>query len=203
MGFTSKQYTEALKYAAKKHRSQARKGSTIPYVSHVMAVSGIVWEAGGTETEAIAALLHDVVEDCDVSLETLENKFGADVARIVEACSDYVPATDGPVKPAWGIRKQIYIDRLSSEPKDALLVSAADKIHNGESILHDIDTFGADVWGRFNAAPDQIAWYYESVFKAVEANLGNEYVIRRLERLVKALRSAADEVTVAAEAEQL
>jgi len=202
MSFTSKQYVKALKYAAKQHRKQARKGSTIPYVSHVMAVSGIVWEAGGTETEAIAALLHDVVEDCDVSLTTLEKKFGADVARIVEACSDYVPAVDGPVKPAWGIRKQVYIDRLASEPKDALLVTAADKIHNGESILHDIDTFGAGVWTRFNASPAEIAWYYESVHRQVAAHLDNPYAIGRLGRLVRALRTAADEVSVANEASQ-
>lgn len=198
-------FIEALQFAAEVHVTQTRKSTTVPYVSHLLAVAGIVMEAGGGETEAIAALLHDSIEDADITHAELERRFGADVARIVHSCSDYVPELDGPEKPEWSIRKKAYVVRLATEPEDAMLVSVADKIHNGESILHDLDTEALAVaagqmiekcvWQRFNASPTQIAWYYAAVLEAVEGRLDNPYAVGRLARLV--MRLTAESVRAA------
>ncbi len=191
VNYYTDQFLDALQYAADKHRHQPRKSTSTPYVSHLLTVAGIVMESGGNETLAIAALLHDAVEDVPVPVAEIRERFGDEIVEIVLACSDYVPEDDGGEKPPWIERKRKYLDRLAHEPKTALLVTVADKIHNGESILHDLHTHGPKVWKRFNASPADIAWYYASVLQIASKRLKNDYAIGRLRRLVEALSIAA------------
>jgi (p)ppGpp synthase/HD superfamily hydrolase len=198
----SRTLVDALAFAAHTHERQARKqgptqvtcahcadidGPTVPYLSHLMGVAAIVMEAGGGEIEAIAGILHDAVEDQDVKLETIADKFGADVARIVDACSENWDH-DKP-KPAWRPRKEAHLTSLASAAADELLVTAADKIHNGESIINDANTHGAGVWCRFNASREDVLWYYCSVLTVVKENLPNEYIVTRLTRVVEDLEA--------------
>ena len=128
-------FDRALLLATKHHGPQLRKGSRIPYVSHLLGVTSLVLEAGGGETEAIAALLHDAVEDGGgpPMLAAIERDFGSDVARIVDANSD----TDVEPKPEWRVRKENYIAAIAHKQPDELLVSIADKLHNARAILLD------------------------------------------------------------------
>ena len=192
---------QAFNLAADKHGKQQRKVGTIeedrgltgiPYLSHLMAVAAIVFEAGGDENAVIAALLHDVVEDQNVSVPTIRALFGDQVADIVDACSEHWERVEGQGKPPWKDRKLAHVERLGGADAAALVVTAADKIHNGESIVNDINTHGQVVWKRFNAEPADILWYYESVSAVVAAGLGEQsYASRRLTRVVTHLREAA------------
>jgi (p)ppGpp synthase/HD superfamily hydrolase len=188
----SQTFIDALQYAAYLHRKQSRKGTDIPYVSHLMSVAGIIMEAGGDESLAIAGLLHDAVEDQGgfPTLEEIRLQFGDEVARIVEACSDAAPAA-GQEKAPWLQRKKEHLAKLRSEDEAVLLVTTCDKIHNGESILHDLQTYGSEVWTRFNASPHDITWYYTSVLEVAQGRLNNDYAIKRLQRLVASLTEAS------------
>jgi len=190
----------ALAYAADKHHPQVRKSDfgaspdysrDIPYISHLLAVAAIVLEAGGNEDEAIAGLLHDAIEDQGVEREEIEARFGARVAHIVDACSEHWDRT--AKKPDWQVRKTAHLARLREEGPSVLLVTAADKIHNGESILHDIAVQGPAVWSRFNSTPDRILWYYTEVSHVVSEGLGVEtYAAIRLANVVSELRLRTD-----------
>src|SRR3954471_1756810 len=148
-GPLSERFDEALVYAARHHREQLRKGSRVPYMSHLMSVSAIVLEHGGSEDQAIAGLLHDAVEDAPKGegravLNNIRERFGETVADIVEACSDSLNETDSGKAPG-DERKRECIAGLSDPAKksdDALLVTAADKIHNGSHIAADLREFG-------------------------------------------------------------
>src|ERR1700746_3982287 len=139
-------FFRAFLFAAKKHSGQTRKASTIPYIAHLMGVASLVLEAGGDEDLAIAALLHDVVEDCGGApmLKEVRRRFGARVARVVDGCTD---AYEVP-NPPWRERKESYIRRLKKESADTRLVSAADKLNNVRSILSDYRVMGESVWSR-------------------------------------------------------
>ena len=152
----------ALLYAAGKHRGHYRKGTTIPYVSHLLQVSGLVLENGGDEDEAIAGLLHDVIEDQDVTPAEIEEKFGPRVKDIVVACSDSV----GTEKAPWKQRKLAYVAHIASASKSARLVSSCDKLHNARAILADYRAIGESLWTRFSADRDQILWYYRALADA-------------------------------------
>lgn len=154
-------YTEAVEYARLHHGAHARKGTAIPYLAHVLAVSSLVLEHGGDETAAVAALLHDVVEDGggQAALVEIATRFGSDVAGIVEGCSD----TTSAVKEDWPLRKERYLEHLESAPADVLLVSAADKLHNARAILSDLREHGDELWTRFNRGPREQLWYYTSL----------------------------------------
>lgn len=190
--FYSDAFIDALQFTAMLHRNQERKGTSIPYVSHLMAVAGIVLEAGGDKEQAIAGLLHDAVEDQggEPTRLLIQERFGPEVARIVAACSDASPA-EGEKKAPWRQRKEHHINALEHEDERVLLVTVADKIHNGESILHDLDASGPQVWSRFNASPADIAWYYLSVLQVAQHHLHNVYAVGRLSRLATALAAAA------------
>jgi (p)ppGpp synthase/HD superfamily hydrolase len=191
--FYSNTFIDALQYAASLHRTQSRKGTDIPYVSHLMSVAGIIMEAGGDETLTIAGLLHDAVEDQGglPTLAQIQLKFGDEVARIVEACSDAAPVSHQEKAP-WLQRKNEHLTKLRSEDEAVLLVTTCDKIHNGESILHDLQTYGVDVWSRFNASPHEITWYYTSVLEIAQDRLNNNYAVGRLRRAATALSEAAN-----------
>lgn len=161
-------FSEALAYTADLHRHQRRKGGEIPYVGHLLSVAGLVIEGDGTETQVIAALLHDAVEDQGRDGETLREistRFGADVARIVEECSD----TDEIPKPPWRPRKEAYIRHLETVSPETILVSLADKLDNARAILRDLRKDGPSLWNRFNTTdPQDHLWYYRALLAAYE-----------------------------------
>jgi GTP pyrophosphokinase len=181
-------FTEALPYAAELHRQQVRKGSGVPYVSHLLAVAGLVLEHGGNEDEAIAALLHDAVEDQGGAprLQEIRQRFGDTVAAIVEGCTD----TDETPKPPWRPRKEAYIAHLASASPSVRLVSAADKLHNARTILADHRRFGGSVWRRFSGGRDGTLWYYRSLVEAFRAH-GMNPLVEDLERVVGELERLA------------
>jgi (p)ppGpp synthase/HD superfamily hydrolase len=169
MGY-SERFDSALVYAHDLHRDHIRKGSGVPYVTHLLGVASIVGENGGTEDQVIAALLHDAIEDCigrvpDIR-EQIQERFGQEVLAIVEACTD----SDQVVKAAWRPRKVAYLERLKLKPKDspALLVSKADKLHNLRSIARDYSAVGDELWGRFKGKRDGTLWYYNELVAIFE-----------------------------------
>ncbi|SHG42405.1 HD domain-containing protein [Geodermatophilus nigrescens] len=194
-GPLSGRYGEALAYASEHHRTQLRDSSRVPYLTHLMSVSALVLEHGGTEVQAIAGLLHDAVEDAPKGtggavLADTRSRFGDDVADIVRACSDGLDA-DGNRSGTWAERKRPYIAGLSDKSLDALLVTAADKTHNGLCIAADVRRYGQDFWKTFNASRDELLWYYTSVERAVAERLPGTSI-------AGALRRAVDELLVAA-----
>ena len=157
----SDRFDEALAYASRLHRDQRRKGTDIPYISHLMSVAALVLEHGGDEDQAIAALLHDAVEDQggEPILEEIRLRYGDGVAKIVADCSD---AWEEP-KPPWRERKEAYLAKLPEKDAASLLVSLADKTHNARAILNDLRQIGDDIWDRFNGGKDGTIWYYEAL----------------------------------------
>ena len=187
----SPDFVEALTQAGHLHRKQTRKGTEIPYLSHIMAVATIVLEHGGSEEEAIAALLHDAVEDQGGQpvLDWIRRRFGTTVADIVEGCTD---AYAEP-KPEWQKRKVAYIAHLR-DPKTSAstrLVSAADKLHNASAILYDYRRLGDDLWKRFTGGRECTLWYYAAVVEALRTG-GDTDLLRELDEVVTRLRAAAN-----------
>jgi (p)ppGpp synthase/HD superfamily hydrolase len=156
-----KRYKNALKFSFKLHQGQERKGSEIPYLAHLLSVSSLVMENGGDEDQAIAALLHDAVEDQGgyQTLDRIRKKFGGTVAEIVAGCTD---AYTDP-KPEWKPRKIAYLENLRGADKKILLVSLADKVHNARSILADLQDKGDAVWKIFKGGREGTIWYYQSL----------------------------------------
>ncbi len=152
---------DALGYAALLHLRQERKGSGVPYVGHLLGVCSLVLEEGGSEDEAIAALLHDAGEDQGgkQTLAAIREKYGEHVAEIVEACSD----TLADSKPDWRVRKEAYLAHLEEQPRSVLLVSLADKLFNAQSIRRDHQLVGDEVWNRFKVGRQEQLWYYASL----------------------------------------
>jgi (p)ppGpp synthase/HD superfamily hydrolase len=169
MTFLSKRFDDALVYANTIHASQTRKGTEIPYMSHLMGVASLTLEHGGDEGQAIAALLHDAVEDCggEGRLKDIRSRFGEDVAQIVEHCTDSWVEP----KPAWDERKRKYIKSLAEKPERSLLVSLADKTHNAGAILADLHKVGDKVWDRFTASKSDTIGYYSKLLEAFGARL--------------------------------
>jgi (p)ppGpp synthase/HD superfamily hydrolase len=162
-------YADAVAYAAQVHARQARKGTRVPYVAHLLGVSSLALEAGADEDLAIAALLHDAAEDHggDARLEDIERRFGARVADVVRDCSDSLEA-EGDRKEDWETRKREHLARLEEASDDTLLVWMADKVHNGRAIVTDVEARGSEVLTRFHASGDRILWYYESNLELAE-----------------------------------
>jgi len=186
----SPRFHEALAYASELHAAQVRKATTIPYIAHLLAVASIVLEAGGSEDEAIAALLHDGPEDQGglTTLEDIRRRFGNNVADVVAACSD---TFDDP-KPPWEERKRSYIVHLRTAGRSTLLVSAADKLHNARATLRDLQQQGNIVWERFSAAPTDIIQNYRNLLGAYEAGESDE---RRMP-IIAELRDVVDKMSV-------
>jgi GTP pyrophosphokinase len=188
MTVLSPRFEDALVYATRLHANQRRKGSGIPYVAHLLAVCAIVLDYGGGEDEAIAALLHDAVEDQGGprTREEIRRRFGEAVVDIVDACSD----TDEVPKPPWRARKEAYIARIAAEPAPARLVSAADKLHNARSILKDYREIGDAVWGRFHGGREGTLWYYGALIEAFRsADAEHSALIDELARVVDEISS--------------
>lgn len=154
-------FARALELAYGLHAGQTRKGSGVPYFGHLLGVTSIVIETGASEDEAIAALLHDAVEDQGgrETLDRIRSEFGADVAEIVESCSDSL----GDPKPPWKERKRAYLEHLEVASDSALKVSLADKLHNARTIVVDYRDVGEALWERFNAGRDEVLGYYRAL----------------------------------------
>lgn len=182
-------FRDALAWAAEIHAEQARKGTSIPYASHLLAVCALVLEHGGDENQAIAALLHDAIEDHPdkVTIADVEQRLGPDVAKMVAACTD---AWEHP-KPPWRDRKEAYIASIASKYERALLVSYCDKLHNARAILADHRRIQEQLWERFTGGRDGTLWYYRALVDAFRARGLN---VGELDEVVGAIeREAADE----------
>ncbi len=174
----------AFRYAAEKHEGQTRKQTAVPYLSHLMAVASLVLEAGGDEDLAIAALLHDVVEDCGgmPRLREIRRRFGPRVAKIVEGCTD----SFGEPKREWVERKKDYLREVRHADVDTRLVSASDKLHNVRTILSDYRQHGEAIWARFSGKKEGTLWYYRA--------LSDEYQRRNPNRITRELALAVGEL---------
>jgi (p)ppGpp synthase/HD superfamily hydrolase len=183
-------FLKAFQFAAEKHAGQTRKASTTPYIAHLMGVASLALEFGGDEDVAIAALLHDVVEDCGgaAMLKEVRRRFGARAAKIVDGCTD----SDSDPKPPWRERKESYLRHLKSADADTRLVSAADKLNNVRSILSDYREVGESIWERFNGGRAGTLWYYRA--------LVDEFQRGKPNRLIRELELAVQELEVKAKA---
>jgi GTP pyrophosphokinase len=182
----SPRFTQALAYAARLHARQLRKGANKPYIGHLLSVTSIVIAYGGDEEMAIAALLHDAVEDQGgrPRLREIRKKFGKRVARIVDGCTD---AYTEP-KPPWLDRKRRYIARLAGESDDTRLVSAADKLSNARDILQDVRVDGAQAFERFQGKKQGTLWYYRTLVKTFR-KAGTNALVEELDRVVTLLEA--------------
>jgi (p)ppGpp synthase/HD superfamily hydrolase len=179
-------FLRAFQFAAEKHAGQTRKASGIPYIAHLIGVASLVLEFGGDEDLAIAALLHDVVEDCGGApmLKEIRRKFGSRVAKIVDGCTD----SDTDPKPPWRERKESYIRHLQTVDAETRLVSAADKLHNVRSILSDYRDVGESIWVRFSGGREGTLWYYRALLEEFLRGEPNR-LIRELELAVLELEA--------------
>lgn len=189
-GILTTRFDEAVAYALAAHDRQKRKGTEIPYAAHLLGVASLILEAGGTETEAIAGLLHDVVEDQGIEhLAEVRERFGDEVAAIVLECS----AEDKTDDPGWRVRKKRYLAAIEECSESALMVSLADKVYNARSILEDLRLHGPSMWERFGADEPKdrsILWYYRSLVWAYDARDDAP------RRLLGELRRTVDELAI-------
>lgn len=206
-------FMDALRLAAEIHHGQRRKGTDIDYVGHVLAVCSLVIQAGGDEDEAIAALLHDALEDTRLSQRTIRERYGERVLEIVQGCSDGVPATEGPGTVDrgphnWRERKSAYHEHLRGAGPSVLKVSCADKIDNARAIAIDYRRHGESLWERFNAGRDDQLWNYRTlaeIFAERRVELGPDAAwladelarqVVEMERVVQTLAHAPGDVPV-------
>jgi (p)ppGpp synthase/HD superfamily hydrolase len=186
----SSRFRDALIFAAELHADQMRKASEVPYIAHLLGVTGIALEHGADEDEAIAALLHDAVEDQggQRTADEIRRRFGDRVAEIVLGCTD----ADTIPKPPWRARKEAYIAHIEHASPSICLVSAADKLYNARSVLADFRRLDDEVWSRFNGGKDGTLWYYRTLadklrYRAPRALAEElEHVVSELERLAGA-----------------
>jgi (p)ppGpp synthase/HD superfamily hydrolase len=180
-------FENALVFAAGLHRQQLRKGTQIPYVSHLLAVTAIALEHGANEDEAIAALLHDAVEDQGgrPTLDQIRRRFGDPVARIVEGCTDS-DATDPSQRIPWRERKERYVAHIAEASPSVLLVSTSDKLHNARSIFAEYRRNGENTWTKFKGGREGVLWYYRALVNAYRVR-GTSPLLDELERTVAEL----------------
>jgi GTP pyrophosphokinase len=179
---------DATRFALEIHSAQTRKGTAIPYVSHLYGVASLVLEHGGSEDAATAAMLHDAVEDQGAhQLPRIRESFGDTVAEIVLGCTD----ADTLPKPPWLARKKAYIDHLAHASADTLLVSCADKLHNARAICTDIRSNGLSVFDRFKGGKDGTLWYYSTLADAFE-KLMPSVLSGELRKTVQEMKALAD-----------
>jgi (p)ppGpp synthase/HD superfamily hydrolase len=182
-------FDDAFLLASELHRDQRRKGGEIPYISHLLGVTSLVLEYGGDEDEAIAALLHDAVEDAGglPTLERIRQQFGDRVATIVEHCTD----ADTFPKPPWQARKEAYIAKLPSGNKSSWLVSCCDKLHNSRSIVADLRVLGERTWEKFAGRRDGSLWYYATLASEFRRLEVPEVLMDELDRTVAEMQRLA------------
>lgn len=184
----SKRVIEAFGLAFELHRTQRRKGSGVPYITHLMAVAAAVGDHGGDEDQIVAALLHDAVEDQGgkETLARIEDAFGREVADLVAGCTDSLVSP----KPPWRDRKQSFAQSLRTASPRVKLIVAADKLHNIRTTINDLRTVGSAVWRRFAGGRDGTLWYYREVCRAL-AHRWSDPVLEELLEAADMLRQAA------------
>ena len=185
----SPRFENALTYASIVHAGHLRKTSQIPYLSHLLAVAALVLEYGGDEDEAIAALLHDAVEDAggQPRLADIRQRFGERVAEIVWGCTD----ADTTPKPPWQARKETYINHLKHASRSTLLVSCCDKLHNSRTIVADLRIHGDEVWKKFAGKRDGSLWYYSALLAEYQRLNVHKPLVEELARTVETMQSLA------------
>lgn len=180
-------FDRALLFAARLHASDTRKGTSIPYLAHLLGTAGIALEHGANEDEAIAALRHDAVEDHGrEQFAIIRDQFGTDVADIVAGCTD----TDVTPKPPWRDRKEAYLRHLPDASRSVRLVSASDKLHNARAILSDFREIGDALWSRFRGGKEGTLWYYRALVEAFR-KAGTTPLVEELDRVVSELERVA------------
>jgi hypothetical protein len=191
-------FGEALGFACRLHRPQTRKKTSTPYVSHVLAVASLVLEYGGSEDEAIAALLHDAMEDQGGQKigDEIRNRFGDAVYEIVKGCSDAI-VDDRSEKAPWRERKEAYVKHVAGSGPSTKLVSAADKLHNARATLADVRAIGVEVWSRFNATREDTLWYYRALVDAFRTGVDASKIPKRTEHLIDELARTVDALGIA------
>lgn len=182
---SSSRYADALLWAEQLHRAQRRKGKPIPYISHLIAVSALVWEDGGTEDQAIAALLHDAIEDAGQSQASIAARFGEAVAAIVSDCTDTAADWNGGEKEPWLLRKSRFLDRLDQLSDTSLLVIAADKAHNASDMVLDARRDGSLWVRRFSAGLEGSAWYLLRVHQHLSHRLPQSRSVAQLGEAIR------------------
>lgn len=184
-------FASALLYAHQLHANQIRKGGNIPYIAHLLSVTALVIEDGGTEDEAIAALLHDAVEDQGgtPTLLAIQQQFGSTVATIVEGCTD----TATSPKPPWRDRKENHLKVLQQASPSVRRVTLADTLHNARSIYTDLRQIGDQLWTRFNGGREGTLWYYRSLLSVLKTNIKSPLEIE-LEKTVTEIESLAETI---------
>ncbi len=185
----SPRFYQALVLAARAHREQLRKGTDIPYIVHPSQVAIILLRHGFDEDLAIAGLLHDTVEDCDVSLDEIRAAFGSDVADLVDSVTE--KKSEGGHKRPWRVRKEEMLAHLAHAGARTAALKAADSLHNGACTLDDVVAHGAAAWSRFNAGAAESIWYYREVARLVTDQLGDHALARELTDTVERLAAAS------------
>ena len=183
-------FSSALDYSFELHKNQNRKGTSTPYIAHLMSVCALVLENGGDEDQAIAALLHDAVEDQGGkrTLAEIERRFGRHVAAMVDDCTD----ADVFPKPPWRDRKERYLAHLPAMNPDSVLVSMADKVHNARSILRDLKKDGSSVWRRFTGEKEGTIWYYQQLANFFSIHSSSPLAVELVEIVAQMEEIAAD-----------
>lgn len=186
----TERFEEAVIYANRLHSTQKRKGTNVPYIAHLLSVAALVLEQGGDEDQAIAALLHDAIEDQGGvrTREEIRKRFGDKVTEIVVGCSD----TDITPKPPWRERKERYVAHIRTAPIEVLRVSIADKLHNARSVLQDFRLSGHNTWLRFRGGREGTLWYYRAMIEAFREVTSSD-MVDELDRVVSELERLAAE----------
>jgi len=184
----SEKFTEALTFATELHATQKRKGSGVPYITHLLGTASIALEYGANEAEAIAALLHDAIEDQGgaPTREEIRRRFGDAVTAIVDGCTD----ADTIPKPPWRQRKEAYIASIPTTSASVRLVTAADKLYNARSVLKDYRVLGEDLWQRFAGGKAGSLWYYRALVEALRAAASTP-LVEELDRVVTEIEQLA------------
>ena len=176
----------ALLHASVLHAKDVRKGTSIPYVEHLLGVASLVLADGGSEDEVVGALLHDALEDHagEITKKEIKAEFGKNVLSIIESCSDTPPGYRGGKKPSWDMRKNAYLRHLKRASREARRVSLADKLHNARAILADYREIGDRLWERFTVGKTKQLWYYRSLVSAFKESGVRGRMIDEFERVV-------------------
>jgi len=186
-------FLDALDYAVRLHGTDVKKGTSIPYAAHLLGVCALVLLDGGTEDEAVAALLHDALEDhpAETGREIIAKRFGDKVLAIVDMCTDTPMDYKGGPKPPWRQRKSAFLQRLAVEGQSGLRVALADKLDNARSILADYRQAGESVWGRFNAGKQDQLWFFRSLAEVFRSAGARGFLLDEFERTVSELERTA------------
>jgi len=194
----SPRFKDALEFAISVHAGQVRKGTSIPYVAHLLAVCSLVLANGGSEEQAIAALLHDSLEDHPekVTAVEIEQRFGPRVMNLVVACTDTPADYTGGPKPPWRDRKVAYLDHIRSAGPEGSIVSLADKLDNARAIVADCRQVGDMLWSRFSAGKDEQLWYYRELVSSFQQAGVRSPMLDELEGLVNELSRLAGNAVV-------